>query len=142
MDRIQFTNIVNHKIATINAAIHSAFVGAGELLTQLAERLGAIWSKRKPIIFQSKYPYLNKTDETTSLIAPEHFLHTKCYYLHPHNYLVGKFCKEYLENLGLTIYIRDTGTYYSHLNFVYNEIHNTDLILADLKTAVRKEFGA
>src|SRR5574343_193489 len=125
MDRIEFTNLVNNKIATINAAIHSAFVGAGERLSRFAERIRAICSKHKPIIFEPKYPYLAKTEETTGLIATEIFPISRACYIHPHNYLVGTFCKEYLEKLNLN----------------YNNTHDLDSILTNLKKAVREEFG-
>lgn len=141
MDRIEFTNIVNHKIATINAAIHSAFVGAAERLSCLAERISAIWSKHKPIVFKTKYPYLAKTEETTGLIAPQIYPSSKVCYVNPHDYLVGKFCKEYLEKLNLCLYISGSDSYYHHLNFNYNNTHDLDLILKNLKRAVREEFG-
>lgn len=144
MDRIEITNKINHYIYSVKKGIYDFYVN---LINEIKVLPGQskIWARKvKQLIKNEVNPYQYVLPrEKTSLIAPQKCSDT--IYIHPYNYEVAEFCKNWIneKKLGIVCFSCDNiypGSF-KHFNLSLNSTIDGGKLVADLETAVFNRFG-
>lgn len=144
MDRIEITNKINHYIYLTKKNIYDFYVNLTNGIKVLPGDI-KIWARKIERLIKnevSPYEYALPRNKT-SLIAPQKY--TDTIYIHPYNYEVAEFCKNWIneKKLGIVCFSCDNiypGSF-KHFNLSLNSTIDGSKLIADLETAVFNHFG-
>ena len=144
MDRIEITNKINNYIYSVKKGVYDFCVNITNEIKVLPGK-SKIWARKMNLLLKNEvnpYDYALPR-EKTSLIAPQKYSNT--IYIHPYNYEVAEFCKNWIDEkkLGIVCFSCDN-IYPGSFNTFHLSLNNTidgRKLIDDLETTVFNKFG-